>query len=110
MISQFLLLISGAKCFWHKRVLRSSVNVFDHRVFPVRIKILGTPDCTIDIGLAVATLRNERLRRFPTGREQFMSVGLFQWTDDFAIIAAAQVNYRWRVHARPGVYKKSVVR
>ena len=43
--------------------LRPGVNVFDHRIFFLRIKILGSADDTPDVRLAVARFGDEHLRR-----------------------------------------------
>src|SRR5262249_45104697 len=56
-----------------------------------------------DVGLAVAPLGDEDLRRLPAVVAQLGNVGLLQLADQLAVVGAAQLVDGRQVHARVGV-------
>ncbi len=52
----------------HERALRPGVDVLNHRILHLRIKVQWPSDRAPDVGLAIASLRNKDLRETETRR------------------------------------------
>ena len=103
-IGQFLLLIRRVKILRRERILRPGVNVFDDRIFFLRIEIFRPPDDAVNVRDAVAALGHETAPAScqPVG-QKFAGIGFFQLADQLAVTgAAAQFVDRRQIHARPG--------
>src|SRR5262249_45726305 len=68
-----------------ERAMRAGIDVLDHRVLFVRIKVLWTAYDAPDVGFAVAAFGDEDFRRAPAGGFQRGDVGLFDLADERTI-------------------------
>src|SRR4030095_11568278 len=87
----------------NKRILWASVDVFNHRVLPGRIKIGWPNDDAPDIGLSITGQRGKDLGRLPTELPKFLDISALDLLDYFSICRTAQFGNSWQGNARPRV-------
>ena len=94
----------------HERPLRTGVNLFDHRVFRLVVKLGRPKNHAVNVGRTVAAFGDEPLGNLPAGLKQFRPIGSLQFDDQTSVRRFAKFGHGSQVHARVGINEKTLVR
>ena len=90
-------------------IARTRIDVFDNRIFLVRIEIGRALDDAPHIGLAISTLCHKHLRSYPSVLLQSSNISRLQGLDELARLRISEHGNRSGIHLRIGIQEIAVI-